>query len=404
VSERRGLEAGFRREPRKPLDVGSEPTLVDRLRAEIAASGPLTFARFMELALYEPGLGYYRRARSGPGAAGADFLTAPETHPIFGRAVARQVHEVWERLGRPAELVVREHGAGTGALAVGILDGLAVERSPLIDAVVIEPVEIEAARLAAFDERLRRAGHARRHRPASREPITGVVLANEVLDALPVHRVEWRDGRLREGLVDWLDGRFIEVLAPPTTPALEERLRIEGIELREGQRAEICLALDGWMAAASAGLGRGLLLLIDYGHPASQLYGPRRAAGTLAAYVNHRVHADPFVNVGRQDVTAHVDVTAVERAGSAAGLAPVGITSQAEFLAGLGIEALLREAQSDPRTTMEAYLALRSGLMRVLDPAATGGFQVMGFARDFRVEPPLRGFAYRLARTPPHGR
>jgi SAM-dependent MidA family methyltransferase len=224
------------------------------------------------------------------------------------------------------------------------------------------------------------------------------VLANEVLDALPVHRVVRRGSRLREVLVGWRDGRFVELEDDPSTPALAVRLAREGIELGEGQRAEICLALDGWIDAAARGLGRGLLLLIDYGHPAAELYGPRRMAGTLRAYVNHRVHDDVLANVGRQDLTAHVDMTAVERAAARAGLAPLGVTTQAEFLVGLGVGELLTAIQSDPSTTLESYLELRSALGRLLDPAATGAFRVMAFGRGLPPETELQGFMFRLRR------
>jgi SAM-dependent MidA family methyltransferase len=352
----------------------------------------------MERALYEPDLGYYRQARPGPGPGG-DFLTAPETHPIFGRVVSRQLDEVWMRLARPDPFVVREHGAGEGALAAAVLDGLAADRSALLDAIVVEPLEIEPARLIAFAKRLAAAGHGGRHRTATSAPATGAVVANEVLDALPVHRVEWRDGRLHELLVDWRDGRFVEVRASPTTPRLADRLAAEAIALREGQRAEICLRLDDWTAGAAASLDRGLLLAIDYGHPAAELYGARRQAGTLAAYVNHRVHDDPFVNVGRQDLTAHVDVTAVERAAARAGLDHLGTTTQAEFLVGLDAEDLLREAQANPAATLEERLALRAGVVRLLDPAATGGFRVMAFGRGVPPDPALRGLAFRLPRS-----
>jgi SAM-dependent MidA family methyltransferase len=393
------IEVGVRPGWLPPADPGSDPELVDRIRAEIADRGPITFARFMERALYEPGLGYYRRPRPGPGRRG-DFLTAPETHPIFGRTVGRQLDEVWQRLDRPDPFVVREHGAGEGALAVAILDGLRADRSGLADAVRYEAVEVEPARLDAFATRLADAGHARRRadqrRGADSPAIVGAVLANEVLDALPVHRVEQRSSEMVELLVGWQDDRFVEVVAPPTTPLLVARLRSEGVRLVEGQRAEICLALDPWIGAAAAGLERGVMVLIDYGHRAADLYGARRRAGTLAAYVNHRVHDDPFPNVGRQDLTAHVDVTAVERAAVDAGLVQLGMTTQAEFLAGLGIDEILREVQADPATTLESYLALRSGLLRLLDPAATGGFRVMAFGRRLPADPrPLRGFSFR---------
>jgi SAM-dependent MidA family methyltransferase len=171
------------------------------------------------------------------------------------------------------------------------------------------------------------------------------------------------------------------------------------VTLADDQRAEICLAVDDWVAAAAAGLRRGLLLLIDYGYPAAELYDPlRRGDGTLRAYLRHRVHDDPYLHVGRQDLTAHVDVTAVERAASAAGLAHLGTTTQAEFLVGLGTEGLLAAIQANPATTLEAYLAVRSALIRLLDPAAMGRFRVMAFGRGWPDGVLPAGLAYRLAR------
>ena len=227
----------------------------------------------------------------------------------------------------------------------------------------------------------------------------GVVIANEVLDALPTHRVIGRDGALRELMVGSVDGAFVDVESDPSTPALAARLSAQGISLGDGQRAEVCLALEPWLAAAAAGLERGVLLLIDYGYPAAELYDPvRRRDGTLRAYLRQRVHDDPYRHVGRQDLTAHVDVTAVERAAVAAGLSHLGTTTQAEFLVGLGAQDLLQAIQSDPATTLEDYLAVRSAVMRLLDPGAMGRFRVMGFGRDWPAGPPLAGFAYRLVR------
>jgi SAM-dependent MidA family methyltransferase len=226
-----------------------------------------------------------------------------------------------------------------------------------------------------------------------------VVLANEVLDALPTNRVIVRDGRVRELLVGSRDGAFEDIEAEPATPALAARLEAEGIALAEGQRAEICLAIDPWIAAAAADLRRGLVLLIDYGYPAVELYDPiRRRDGTLRAYLRHRVHDDPYIHVGRQDLTAHVDLTAVETAAAAAGLVHLGTTTQAEYLVGLGTEELLQTIQADPATTLEGYLAVRSALMRLLDPSAMGRFRVMGFGRAWPDGPPPAGFAYRLGR------
>ena len=376
-------------------DPGHEPVLLAMIVAEIRAAGPMTFARFMELALYHHELGFYASGRRGPGRD-ADFLTAPESHPIFGWAMARQLHEAWERLGRPLRFTVRELGAGSGALAAGIVEGLEMADSPLRQALRYRIAERSAGRPAQVAGRLAALGAADVLEPDDGAPITGAVLANEVLDALPVHRVEGRaDGGLDELFVD-LDaaGALRAAAARPSTAALAARLAGEGIRLAPGQRAEICLEVDAWIATVAAGLDRGLLLLVDYGHPAAALYDPGRGS-LLRAYVRHRVHDDPFANVGRQDLTAHVDLTAVERAAAAAGLALLGSTTQAAFLAGLGAGELLASLQAAPSTTIQAYLEARSALVRMLEPGVSGRFAVLVFGRGIASEPRLSGLAFR---------
>ncbi|MBA3877616.1 MAG: SAM-dependent methyltransferase [Anaerolinea sp.] len=380
-------------EPR--ADPGHEPALIDAIRAEIRASGPMTFARFMELALYDPEHGYYTGESSPPGRSG-DFLTAPESHPIFGWAVARQLEETWDRLGRPGWFTVREYGAGTGALAAGIIEGLARAGSPLRGPIRYRIAERAPARVGQVRERLGSIGAAEVLEPDDDTPVVGAVLANEVLDALPVHRVEGReDGELVELFVG-LDaaGELTTVAGRASTAALLARLDGEGIRLAPGQRAEVCLAADTWLGDAAAGLARGLLLIVDYGHPAATLYEPARGS-LLRAYVHHRVHDDPYANVGRQDLTAHVDLTAVERAATAAGLVHLGTTTQAAFLAGLGSGELLVALQQDSETTLQAYLDARSALFRMLDPQVTGRFAVMLFGRGLAGEPRLAGLAFR---------
>jgi len=389
-----GARPEIRRDPPTDLsDVQEHAGLAARIRDEIRTGGPMPFARFMELALYDPDGGYYRSAEARPGRGG-DFLTAPELHPIFGEMLARAVEEAWHTLGEPDPFVVREHGAGEGALAIPLLGALPSQ-------IRYAPVEIDERRLVALRERLEGAGLADRLLdPDDGVAVDGVVIANEVLDALPVHRLRRRGDRLREVAVDVNpDGAFVETEIEPTTPALAERLAAGSIELVDGQTAEIALGIDDWVASAAQGLRRGLLIVIDYGAPAADLYDPiRRKDGTLRAYVRHQVSADPYRFVGRQDLTAHVDVTAVERAAEAAGLTTLGITTQAEALMGLGIEDRLREIQADPATTMQQYTLLRSSLMRLLDPAAMGRFRVLVFGRDWPVGTTLAVLGYRIAR------
>jgi SAM-dependent MidA family methyltransferase len=383
----------------------SNPTLVERLRAKIAAGGPLAFARFMELALADPELGYYATQDDRPTRSG-DFLTAPELHPIFGAILARALEEQWRALDRPARFLVREYGAGTGVLAESILRGLADDRSGLLGAVEYEPVELLPARVERIQDRLGAAGFAAAlaepaatpgDGPAS-TPLDGAILANEFLDALPVHRVVKRDGTLLERFVGWSAerDRFEDQEGAPSTPALAERLAAEGVTLRDGQAAEIRLATDPWVAAMSARIGRGFATVIDYGAPAAELYGPARHEGTLRAYSGHRAHADPYVAVGRQDLTAHVDFTALERAAADYGWRTLGLTSQAEFLVGSGFGDLFAVRQAVPDVDPEAYLALRASAARLLDPRALGGFRVLVLGRGVPDDTALGGLTYRV--------
>ena len=262
------------------------------------------------------------------------------------------------------------------------------------------PIEINEHRRADLTERLVEAGFGANlalDRPLD-EPATGCVLANEFLDALPVHRVIWQSGQLRERFVGWDGQGLCDVVGPPSTPALAQRLADEAVQLVEGAQAEICLAIDGWLREVATGLRRGCVLVIDYGYPAAELYGPTRTNGTLRAYAGQQVHDDPFVAVGRQDLTAHVDLSAVERAALAVGLSQLGVTSQAEFLVGVGVDVLLEAIRADPATTAEEWLSVRSALHRLLDPRLLGGFRVLALGRGMPTEPALRGLAYRLRR------
>ncbi len=384
----------LRRIPARDGDVASDPVLLAAIRDEIAATGPMTFARFMEITLYDPARGYYRGAVARPGRGG-DFLTAPEASPIFGRTIARFGRAVHAALGAPGTLTIREHGAGTGALAAPLVetlleaDGGPVSIDYLVDEV--EPARVEAVGLA-----LAGLAGVQVERDHGR-PVDGLIVANEVLDALPTHRVIRRASELREVHVGvTADDQLADIEIEPSSPALAARLAAESIVLADGQYAEICLALDDWVANAAGGIRRGVLLLIDYGHPAADLYDPRRrAAGTLATYRGHQVGEDPYRAIGRQDITAHVDATAVESAAAAAGLIPLGTTTQAEFLSRLGAGELLVAEQTRPGASLATYLETRSALVRMIDPAAMGRFRVMAFGRALDGEVELPGLADR---------
>ena len=368
---------------------------VERMRDEILGQGPITFARFMELALYDPTDGYYARRADRPTREG-DYLSAPEMHPIFGAALARQVEECWERLGRPATFTLREEAAGSGALGLAILEAL---RPPARRAVRYVPTEATPMKEAAVRARLAAAGHAEHlaGEAAPEEAMTGVVIANELLDALPVHRLTVRDGELLEIHVGWRDGWFADEPLSPSTPELGATLDRAGVRLVAGQVAEVGLAAQAWLRGLGARLVRGYALVIDYGHPATELYdAAKRAGGLLRTYRRHHAGDDPYRHVGEQDMTAHVDWTTLERVALEAGLDVVGRTTQAEFLTGLGLGDLLVELQSRPGQTHAEYAAARAAVVRLLDPAALGRFGVLVLGRGVSAGQSLRGLAFRL--------
>jgi SAM-dependent MidA family methyltransferase len=386
----------------------SDPVLVERLRAEIAAAGPITFARFMSVALADPEHGYYATSDERPTRTG-DFLTAPELHPIFGATLARAVDEMWRAMDRPAGFTLREYGAGSGRLAIDLMGGLRAEESELLEVLRYEPVDLVPARVERVRQRLAEAGFGRSVAggPASPPPVAGCVIANEFLDALPVHRLVGVAGGLQEIYVGWSQvagdragepggGRFADVLGEPSTPALARRLADEEVGLADGQRAEVCLALEAWTQEMSTAFQDGYALILDYGRSAPELYGASRPGGTLLAYAGHRAHDDPYVAVGRQDLTAHVDFTAVERAAAAHGWRGLGLITQAEFLVGSGLAELLAGRRSDPSLSAADYLALRASIGRLLDPLALGGFRVLVLGRGVPGEVRLAGLGHRV--------
>ena len=377
------------------------PDLIAVIRAEIdAAGGRIPFARFMELALYHPAWGYYLSPVRRPGRPG-DFLTAPETHPFFGITLARQIAECWERLDRPDPFVVREYGSGIGALAWDVIAGLSKEAPECRAALQYRLVETNPHRLAQSLAGFAEGGLGDVVRGeeippgADLEPITGVVIANEVADAFAVHRLIWRDGRLREGWVIWSDDGFAEVeddLSPAAAAADPEgMLRENALTLDEGDRIEISPAAAAWFASAARGLRRGYAIVIDYGYPAAELYRAHRLAGTVRAHRGHTVSDDPFAHVGEQDLTAHVDFSALRRAGEGAGLTFAGQTNQGAFLASLEMGDLLVALGKDPQTALPEYLAAQAAILRLIDPGGMGRFGVLIMARDAPVCPPLKG-------------
>ena len=370
----------------------SNQKLVDELHATIEREGRITFEHFMREALYHPAHGYYVNAIARPGREG-DFITAPEAHPIFGYTLARQIAQMVEILGDPESFTIREYGAGSGTLALAILEGLHADRPEMRNTLRYEPVELNLVRLRELRETLIAEGFGPQLAEPEDSPITGCIVANEFVDAFPVHRIEMRDGAIVEHYVVWRDDWFAEEVGPLSTAEVERYLTAEGIELVEGQRAEINLGLTAWIGEISRHLRRGYVQLIDYGYRVEKLFGPDYRAGTLRAYYQHTVSDNPFHAVGNQDLTAHVDFSALERAARQHGLQVLGLTTQADFLTGAGIGNLLVAAQRWEGMTLDEYVEIRSAVIRMIEPGAMGRFRVLILGRDVPETPTLVGLS-----------
>ncbi|HEY7641207.1 MAG TPA: SAM-dependent methyltransferase [Steroidobacteraceae bacterium] len=371
--------------------------LVNRIWEEIDARGGwLSFERFMEMALYEPGLGYYSAGAVKLGAGG-DFVTAPEVSPLFSRCLATQCGEILRQVSGGAIL---ELGAGSGVMAADVLNELGAQGSLPERYLILEvSADLRERQRALLQERA--PAHAARVDWLERLPeeFRGVVLANEVLDALPVQRFRIRGDQVNALGVTWQLGRldWSETRADAELEAAVRRIEANtGERLPDGYTSEINLRLTPWIASVAAALREGVALFIDYGLPQRQYYRSERREGTLLCHFRHRFHDDPLINVGVQDIGAWVDFTAVAEAASAADLAVAGFATQAHFLIGNGLEQLL--APADGRELASRVQLARQAMLLTLPGEMGERFKVIGLSRG--CELPLRGFAVRdLAAT-----
>lgn len=310
--------------------------LAELLTDRIRRYGPLTFADYMRECLYHPVRGYYSKAES---LRFADYYTSVDLHPIFGRLVARQFAEMWESLGRPEEFTLVEAGAGVGRLAGHILDFSMAKLPDFYGALRYVAVERSASRREQAAIRLKEhatAGHFSASVEIPAHIPQGCLFSNELIDALPVHRVVMdRDG-LKEIFVGFSDGHLVDVAAPLSTCAIAEYFATQAVTLHEGQEAEAGLEACDWITEVGRRLERGYVLTIDYGHHAAELFDEHHMRGTLLAYQNHRVSEEFYTAPGEQDLTAHVNFTALETWGKRSGLETIGLTSQTAFLLALG--------------------------------------------------------------------
>ena len=339
----------------------------ERIVREIADHGGwISFARYMELALHAPGEGYYAAGSRQFGAEG-DFVTAPELGSLFGRTLARQ-------LAQFPGLPVLELGAGSGALAETLtseLDG---------DYFILET----SAALRSLQER--KLGTKVKHLDRLPERWRGIILANEVADAIPVHIVAWRaEGVMERGVS--LRGHELRWEERPATGGLREEA--SRIEVPVPYESEIGLATRAWMRTLCEHLEHGLVLVIDYGFPRGEYYHPQRSSGTLMCHHRHRAHADPFARPGDEDITAHVDFSALAAAARQAGAAVLGFATQAQFLVNCGITEVLAQANVENALV---YAPIAAQAQKLLSPAEMGElFKVLAVGRG--IDRPLLGFS-----------
>ncbi|SRR5579884_1173904 len=378
--------------------ISGHPDLIAEIAAEISNTGPIPFARFMELALYHPRFGYYVRPADGPvteriGWSG-DFYTSSDVHPLLGQALARQARQIDELLGHPDPFTVIEMGAGKGLLARHFLSSCEGESASFANRLRYVLIE----RSPAMREQQRR-NLAPYLAPPARvswisclsdlpdASLVGLLFSNELVDAFPVHRIEIVGGEPKEIHVDYRDGRFVECLCPLSAPEIEMYLRRVGSELPNGYRTEINLEALRWIKDVARVMGRGIVITIDYGHTAQDLYAPERRRGTFLCYYHQMASEDPYTRVGEQDMTAHVDFTSLATAGEEAGLRVAGFTNQMSFLISLGAEHMIDSL--DPESP-EFRAALH-----LLKPEGMGRTFKILVQHKGMPEPELEGLKYR---------
>ena len=334
------------------------PELVAAISSEIIRNGSIPFVRFMELALYHPQFGYYMRQsdcveRERIGWSG-DFYTSSDVHPILGRAIAGQARQMDEVLGRPAPFTIVEMGAGKGLLARDCLAAIHAEQDDFASRVRYVLIErspamrsLQGQNLAPWLSKPGLVTWVEGLDGLAPESVTGLFLSNELIDAFPVHRIQVKAGRTEELYVDYRNGRFVGCLKPLSTPALDQFLQRLTPTWPEGYRTEVNFLAMDWMEEVAGRMERGFVLTIDYGHTAQDLYGPERKDGTFLCYFQQQTNDDPFIRVGEQDMTTHVDFSSLASVGEMHGLHVTGFTNQMSFLMGLGVEDMIEKLEPE---------------------------------------------------------
>lgn len=373
--------------------------LVDVIRAEIAQrGGQIPFRDFMQLALYAPGLGYYVAGSRKLGAEG-DFVTAPEIAPLFSHCLAQAIAPALASL---AEANILEAGAGSGMMAAGILEYLAqTDQLPTHYYILELSGELRARQRQTLAERVPACLSRVVWLEALPAELPAVVLGNEVLDAMPVNLVTKQKAGWQECYVAWQEERFVWQTGELTDARLLARMQAveakAAVAFDEGYTTEINLVAEDWLQTLARHLSQGLVLLIDYGFPRHEYYHPQRSSGTLMCHYRHHAHGDLFLYPGLQDITAHVDFTAVAEAAAAGGLRIEGYTNQANFLIGSGLLDLCQNGNA-AEAALQPQLVLANQIKKLTLPHEMGElFKVIGLSKQ--LAPDLAGFRLRDLRN-----
>jgi SAM-dependent MidA family methyltransferase len=369
-----------------------EPALVELIAETIRAHGPVTFAWFMEQALYHPEFGFYSSGRCAIGRHG-DYFTNVSVGPLFGRMLAAQFAEMWEVMGRPGVFVIVEQGAHHGDFARDVLEAAQGKAPDFFSALryrIIEPFSILRQRqtetLSGFAGKVTWGNSL-----ADLEPFCGVHFSNELIDAMPVHLLRRKQGKWEEELVAISGDGFDFVSAPIADDTLRRHAEKLPQSLPDNYQLEINLAMPDWIKDVSEKLVRGYLLAVDYGYAREKMYAPERSNGTLQCYAQHRVLGSPLREIGHADITAHVDWTSVAERGKQHGLCLTGFADQHHFFTGL-ISGLMQE-EFGPRSSP----AMRRALQTLLHPEFLGTtFQFLALSKNAPVEQ-LSGFRFAQA-------
>ncbi len=317
--------------------------LTSIIKSIIRDSGPMTFAKFMELSLYHPEYGYYSSGKARIGKKG-DYYTSPCVHPAFGEIIGSFIFRAYEVIDIPNFTVV-EMGAGKGFLALDILDSLKRYKRELyerVNYVVIElsPHQLEEKK-TTLKKHMDKIKWANSLNDIESESIYGVFISNELVDSFPFHRARFKNGELHEIFVSLQNREFIDILGEPSTGVLKDYFDGYNLKFEEEQELEINLNAKKWLSDVARVLAKGFILTIDYGYLAPELYNPSRMKGTFMCYYRHTTNENPYINIGEQDITAHVDFTNLIRAGQSLSLNKSKYTSQGQFLVDWGILDIL---------------------------------------------------------------